>query len=170
MAKKPKQSAPQNSEDSEAGDAAKPSPRGRSRLVLAAALGVLVVGGAGGYWFLAGRTGGAEAQASVAKPAAFIDIREMVVNLSPEPNQDRARFLKFRVALEVNDPKAVPGIQPYLPRIEDTFQVFVRELRASDLDGSAGIHRLREELLRRVNVAVYPGKVDAVLFKDIVVQ
>jgi flagellar FliL protein len=57
-----------------------------------------------------------------------------------------------------------------LPRVEDTFQVFVRELRASDLDGSAGVYRLREELLRRVNVAVYPAKVDAVLFKDIIVQ
>ena len=46
----------------------------------------------------------------------------------------------------------------------------MRELRASDLDGSAGVYRLREELLRRVNVAVYPAKVDAVLFKDIILQ
>jgi flagellar FliL protein len=48
--------------------------------------------------------------------------------------------------------------------------VFVRELRASDLEGSAGVYRLREELVRRVNIAVYPAKVDAVLFKDIVIQ
>ncbi len=46
----------------------------------------------------------------------------------------------------------------------------MRELRASDLEGSSGVYRLREELLRRVNIAVYPAKVDAVLFKDIVVQ
>jgi flagellar FliL protein len=29
---------------------------------------------------------------------------------------------------------------------------------------------LKEELLRRVNIAVYPARVDAVLFKEIVVQ
>ena len=46
----------------------------------------------------------------------------------------------------------------------------MRELRATDLEGSAGMYRLREELLRRVNVAVYPAKVDAVLFKEVVVQ
>ena len=101
---------------------------------------------------------------------AFLDIREMTVNLANEPNQDRPKVLKFRAALEVKDKKLVAEIQPLLPRVEDTFQVFVRELRASDLDGSAGVYRLREELLRRVNVAVYPAKVDAVLFKDIILQ
>jgi flagellar FliL protein len=57
-----------------------------------------------------------------------------------------------------------------MPRVEDSLQVYVRELRASDLEGSAGIYRLREELLRRVNYAVYPVKVDAVLFKEFIVQ
>ena len=61
-------------------------------------------------------------------------------------------------------------VTPLLPRVEDAFQVFVRELRASDLEGSAGVYRLREELLRRVNVALHPVRVDAVLFKEIVVQ
>ena len=46
----------------------------------------------------------------------------------------------------------------------------MREIRASDLSGSVGLYRLREELLKRVNVAVYPAKVDAVLFKDLIIQ
>jgi flagellar FliL protein len=94
----------------------------------------------------------------------------MVINLAGEPNHERQRLLKFRAALEVRDAKTVGDIQPLLPRVEDAFQAFARELRASDLDGSAGLYRLREELLRRVNIAVYPAKVDAVLFKDMVVQ
>ena len=36
--------------------------------------------------------------------------------------------------------------------------------------GAAEPGSLREELLRRVNVAVYPAKVEAVLFKDVIVQ
>ena len=50
------------------------------------------------------------------------------------------------------------------------FQVYTRELRPSDLEGSAGVYRLKEELLRRINVAIYPSKVEAVLFKEILIQ
>ena len=166
MAKKPQKNTPAPVADGEAGAAPQ---SGRKRLIILAALGLLIAGGGGGAWFVRGKSGGGT-EAPPTKPAAFLDVREMTVNLSPEPNQDRARFLKFKVALEVNDPKTIALIQPLLPRVEDTFQVFVRELRGSDLEGSAGIYRLREELLRRVNLAVSPAKVDAVLFKDIVVQ
>ena len=91
----------------------------------------------------------------------------MTVNLAPDPGAGPPALLKFKVALEVAGSEGRPEIQPLLPRVEDAFQVFVRELRASDLEGSAGVYRLREELLRRVNIAVYPAKVDAVLFKEI---
>jgi len=57
-----------------------------------------------------------------------------------------------------------------LPRVTDIFQTYLRELRPSDLNGSAGLFRLKEELTRRVNAAVAPVKVSAVLFKEIVVQ
>jgi flagellar FliL protein len=46
----------------------------------------------------------------------------------------------------------------------------MRELRPADLEGSAGMFRLKEELLRRVNLTVYPARVDAVLFKELLVQ
>ena len=39
-----------------------------------------------------------------------------------------------------------------------------------DLRGSAGIYRLREELLARVNTAVRPVQVRDVLFKEMLVQ
>jgi flagellar FliL protein len=170
MAKKPKKGAPEA--EGEEGAPAENPKGGRKKLVVLAGLGVLVLGGggAGAYMFLAKPKAPAAELAEIKKPVAFVDIREMTVNLAPEPNQERPRFLRFKVALEVREAKVVPDIQPLLPRVEDAFQVFVRELRASDLEGSAGVYRLREELLRRVNVAVYPAKVDAVLFKDIVVQ
>lgn len=168
MAKKPKKTEEQDEKSAEGGEAS--SPLKNRKLLLIAGAAVLVLGVAGGgYAFFARGKAPSEA-APVKKPVAFLDIREMTVNLAPEPNQERQRYLKLRVALEVSDPKTVAEIQPLLPRVEDTFQVFVRELRAGDLDGSAGMYRLREELLRRVNIAVYPAKVEAVLFKDVVVQ
>jgi flagellar FliL protein len=136
-------------------------------IIAAAALVVLLAAGGGGYFFL---MGGKKDEAAVKKTVAFLDIREMTVNLTQGPQADRAQYLKLKVALEVTDPRVVMTLTPLLPRIEDAFQVYVRELRASDLEGSAGVYRLKEELLRRVNMAVYPSKVDAVLFKEIVVQ
>jgi flagellar protein FliL len=57
-----------------------------------------------------------------------------------------------------------------MPRLMDAFQTYLRELRPSDLDGSAGLYRLKEELTRRVNATIAPGRINAVLFKEIVVQ
>jgi flagellar protein FliL len=155
-------------------DAAPPVPSGKKKkiIIIAAAALVLLGGGGGAYYFLVMKPKqmAAEANAPVKKTVAFVDVKEMLVNLAPEPNQERPKLLKVKVALEMSDPKQLPLIQPLLPRVEDAFQILLRELRASDLDGSAGIHRLREELLRRVNVALYPSKIDAVLFKEFVVQ
>ena len=104
------------------------------------------------------------------KPVVFVDVREMLLNLSPDQPQDKARYAKVRIALELKDAKAEEEVKPLMPRVEDALQVYMRELRASDITNSVGLFRLREELLRRVNIALYPAKVDAVLFKDVIVQ
>jgi flagellar FliL protein len=39
-----------------------------------------------------------------------------------------------------------------------------------DLRGSAGMIRLKEELLRRVNISVQPIEVQDILFKEMLVQ
>jgi flagellar FliL protein len=163
MAKKAQKPADAEGEDvpAEAG--------GGKKKIIIAAVAVLALGGGGGYFFM-GHKGEKTEHAEEKKPVSFVDVQDMMVNLASEPNQERPRFLKIKVALEVKDAKAVPEIQPLLPRVQDIFQVFMRELRASDLDGSGGMYRLREELLRRVNIAVYPAKVDAVLFKEVIVQ
>lgn len=163
MAKKPKAQAG-------AEDAAAPEkkPGGKKKLLLLAAALVLVGGGAGGWFALKKPDHGPVGEA--ARPVAFVDLAEMVVNLASEPNQERARFLKLKVALEVKDAKTAGEVQPLLPRVHDMFQIFVRELRAGDLEGSGAIHRLREELLRRVNLAVFPTRVEAVLFREVILQ
>ncbi|HSJ40876.1 MAG TPA: flagellar basal body-associated FliL family protein, partial [Xanthobacteraceae bacterium] len=66
--------------------------------------------------------------------------------------------------------KQVEAIKPSMPRVTDIFQTYLRELRPADLNGSAGLCRLKEELTKRVNVALAPSQVSAVLFKEVVVQ
>jgi flagellar FliL protein len=80
------------------------------------------------------------------------------------------QYLKVKVVLEVKEEKQAEMVRPTLPRVTDIFQTYMRELRPSDLSGSAGLFRLKEELTRRVNTVVSPGQVSAVLFKEVVVQ
>jgi flagellar FliL protein len=160
---------PAKTDETEGGEDGAAAPKGGKKKLIIAAVAALAIAGGGGYFLLGGKTKQAE-HVEPKKVVAFVDVQEMMVNLVAEASQDRPRFLKLKVALEVGDAKTVPEIQPLLPRVQDLFQVFMREMRASDLEGSGGMYRLREELLRRVNIAVYPAKVDAVLFKEIVVQ
>src|SRR5262249_37508115 len=107
--------------------------------------------------------------AAVVKPPTFFDMPEVLVNLSAASGE-RTQYLKMKIVLELPDSTMQPQVQSTLPRVMDTFQTYLRELRPSDLDGSAGLYRLKEELTRRINVAIAPGRINAVLFKEIVVQ
>ena len=102
------------------------------------------------------------------KPAVFVDLPEVLVNLST--GSDRIQYLKVKVVLELSDQALIQQIQPVMPRVMDAFQIYLRELRPTDLEGSAGLYRLKEELTRRVNVAIAPSRINTVLFKEIVVQ
>jgi flagellar protein FliL len=148
-----------------------PAKKGKKKLLImgAAALLVLGGGGAGYFMFMKGKHVEAEATSSQ-KKMVFFDIPEIVTNLAVQSAQDRPVYLKLKVALEVEDQKMVAEITPLMPRIIDNFQVYLRELRPSDLEGSAGLYRLKEELVRRINAAVYPARVEAILFKDVLVQ
>ncbi len=101
-------------------------------------------------------------------PAVFFNLPEMLVNL--QSNGRKQSFLKILVALELESPLDEPKVQQVLPRIVDSFQVYLRELRVEDLQGAAGMHLLREELLTRVQAAVKPVKVNDVLFREMLVQ
>jgi len=129
---------------------------------------LLLAGGGGAYYF--GLFGGDKEAASKEEVATvfFYDMPEMLVNLSA--TDKRAQYLKLKVALEIEKQEIAQSLNPVLPRIMDTFQVYLRELRSEDIEGSAGVYRLKEELLRRVNLSIAPHKVERVLFKEIIVQ
>jgi flagellar protein FliL len=183
MAKKKEEAATEG----DAPEGGKKKPRiaigGKLPLVGGAIAAVLLLGG-GGWWFFmkgkpkqevaaaqsAGQSSASGGSSGPRKPSAFLDLPELTVNLAAGGQQDRQQFLRMKIALEVQEQKVVTEIQPMMPRVLDAFQVFMRELRPQDLEGSAGLYRLKEELTRRVNVAVFPARVEAVLFKELMVQ
>jgi flagellar FliL protein len=177
MALKPKEAAKKESDDESAEQEAEGAQKPKGKLanlpikLIAMVVGGLVVVGGGGTGAYMAFSGPKEVKPppSAVKPPAFVDLPEVLVNLS-SAGSDRAQYLKIKVVLELSDQALMAQIQPVMPRLMDTFQTYLRELRPTDLDGSAGLYRLKEELTRRVNASIAPNKVNAVLFKEIVVQ
>ena len=98
----------------------------------------------------------------------FYTLPDMVVNI--QAPDGRPTFLKLKLTLEMKDAALAEHLQAEMPRLQDMFQGFLRELRPEDLAGSAGSFQLRAEILRRVNLIAAPGKVDAVLIEEMLVQ
>ena len=109
---------------------------------------------------------GGEARQLEAPGASFYDLPEMLVNL----NGTETTYLKLAVALELEPGAQRQQLEAYLPRLMDSFQIYLRDLRVEDLQGSAGLQRLREALLQRANAALPTAGVRDVLFKQLLVQ
>ena len=160
-----------------------PAKKGIPKLfiIIGAAAIVVLLGGAGLFMFLSSSSAPAEGDAEHGATATdahgapvtaghtfIFNLPPMIVNFNNEGAN--GAFMKLTVALEVANEEMMVEIQPRMAKVVDAFQVYLRELRRSDLEGSAGVYRLKEELLRRVNVAIYPSRVESVLFKEILVQ
>jgi flagellar protein FliL len=176
--KEEKESAHKEESESEEGGEGEGGKKKLSKkmLIILAAVGVLVMGGGTvGALFLTGVLGGHNKEEAVEHKegelkgaAVFFPLGDILVNLNGEGK--RPNFLKIKVTLELADEKDVPLMTSLKPRIIDNFQVYLRELRIEDLRGSAGLYRLREELLLRVTEAAQPVRVRDVLFQEILVQ
>ncbi len=160
-----------------------PGKGGKKKLfIIIGLILLLVVGGVAGAYFtglmdplIAMITGGENPDQTMQNDgnsnqgrAVFYDLEDMLVNLNTGGR--KSSFLKIRISLELASSSDIPRIENVMPRIVDNFQTYLRELRIDDLKGSAGMYRLREELLRRVSAASAPAEVKDVLFKEMLVQ
>jgi flagellar FliL protein len=152
------------------GDAAAPAKKKLPIMLIAmvAAAVVLLGGGAAAYFFVFAAPKPAADHAGAPETFTF-NLPPMTVNLNNDDGSAPA-FMKLTIALEVASEEVMTEIQPRMAKVVDAFQVYLRELRKSDLDGSAGIYRLKEELRRRVNIAIFPAQIESILFKEILVQ
>jgi flagellar FliL protein len=170
-------------EDAEGkGGAAK---RGRKKLVILLAVPLLLAGIGGGVWasgLLSGLLGGSSPSATAGEaasatqqaapatrpPPVFLDMPEIIANLNV--GNRRTSFIKLRSKLELARAEDRAAIEAAMPRLQDLFTTYLREIRPEELRGSAGTWRLREELLARANVAVAPARVVDVLFIELLQQ
>jgi len=166
-------------EDGDEDDESSDKPGGKKKLIIIAVVLLLAIGGIAAAYFtgllqpiielITGEEATKEEEEEVDKEnAVFFPLEELIVNLNAGGR--KSTFLKIRISLELADGEDISRIESVMPRIMDNFQVYLRELRIEDLKGSAGMYRLREELLTRVNAAAAPAKIRDVLFKEMLVQ
>jgi flagellar FliL protein len=98
----------------------------------------------------------------------YYTMPDVVVNM--QTADGRPTFLKLKLTLELPDQATVDQLDPNMPRLQDMFQTFLRELRPEDLSGSQGSYQLRMEILRRVNLVIAPSKANAVLIEEMLIN
>ncbi|MCH7864705.1 MAG: flagellar basal body-associated FliL family protein [Proteobacteria bacterium] len=163
-------------DDKDDEDLDKPGGKKKLLIIIAAVL-LLAIGGIAAAFYtglldpvIDMITGDVEAEGESevsSEEMVFFPLEEIIVNLNTGGR--KSSFLKIKISLELTSSEDISRIQSVMPRIMDNFQVYLRELRIEDLKGSAGMYRLREELLSRVNAAA-PAKINDVLFKEMLVQ
>jgi len=155
---------------------------GKKIIIIAAAVFlVLLIGGGAAFFFMSGGEekdahttdlahGGQETDMAAQEPTEllFLELQPMLINLDTAGG--KPKYLKLTVSLEVDKQTTLDELNKKMPRIIDQFQTYLRQLRIQDLNGSAGMFRLKEELLIKVNDAVYPSRVNDVLFKEMLVN
>lgn len=123
-----------------------------------------------------GHGGGAEGEAdpSLGKISegpdgvTFYTLPDLTANV--QTADGRPTYVKLKLTLEMHDAALAEHLQAETPRMKDMFQAFLRELRPEEMQGSAATYQLKAEILRRVNLIAAPGKVDAVLIEEMLVN
>jgi flagellar FliL protein len=157
------------------------APKKKGKKLLLAIPVLLIAAGAGG-WFsgiipgLLGHGAKPATKAGVAKveaaaaaaPPVYVDVPEIVSNLNV-PGK-RASYMKLHAKLEIASQSDEAAVTAAMPRIQDLFQTYLRDMRPEELRGSEGSYRLREELINRASIAATPAHVMDVLFIELIIE
>jgi flagellar FliL protein len=95
---------------------------------------------------------------------------DVIVNIKGKGKTKATNFLKIKINLELGNPESLPIVEKRLPRLIDQMQTYLRELRVEDLEGSEGLLRLREELLKRIQATADGADIKDVLFAEMILQ
>ncbi len=151
-------------------------PRKKGKMLLIAVPVLLGLAGAGA-WFsgilpkMLGHKGahdGSRLDTAAAAPPVYVDVPEIICNLNV-PGK-RPSFMKMHAKLELQAKSDEAAVAGAMPRIQDLFQTYLRDMRPEELRGSEGSYRLREELIGRASVAAAPARVLDVLFVELIIE
>jgi len=142
-----------------------PARKKRLPLIAGAAAALLAVSG-GAYYMLGNRSAAHEEAPAADLEKALVDVPEMTISL--HTSDGRPHLLKLHFMLVAANPKAIEGMRAKLPLYIDALQPFLHELRPEDLNGSAAIFRVKEEMLSRASGVFGDAAVKDILVQDLI--
>ena len=174
---------------SEANDGTEDEPvrKGKSKLLLVAAVLALGAGGGGFYAvysgmlalpFLGGGEGGHETAAAGPggeagghaeaadpfEPGAYIHLEPLIVTMGP---QSESKHLKITLAIEV-EPGREAEVEAVKPRVIDILNGFLRAVDEREFELPRSMERLRAQMLRRIELVTPKGAVRDLLIQEFV--
>ncbi len=154
---------------------AKPPAKSKKKLFAIIAAAVFVVlGAAGGTTYFLGLLDPILGTAS-GKKSAMLELGAPIIHDMPEVKADlktgrcRAPFLRVVFAVQLNSGD-LGRLQEAETKILDGVRVHLRDQERQDLVGKEGANRLRTDLSNIVNNAIAPARIQAVFFKEFLLQ
>lgn len=152
-----------------------PTKKKSAKLPLLIGIVLAILGGGGGFMavklgLLGGKPAGGEATAieapdvPVLRPAAFVPLDPVVVNLTNQPGRV---LLRFAAQLEVA-PQYQAEVEAIRPRITDLVNGYLRALELRDVEDPTALVRIRAQLLRRIQVVTGRDRVQNLLIIEFV--
>lgn len=150
---------------------AKKAPPKKKLPLILAIVGVLVVGGgAGAFFLLRGHGGDKKEGAEKKEKAGLIALDAFTVNLA-DPSGDR--YMKVTLRLTVTPEEMVKKVEEdplVVAKMRDRILTVLTAKTSQEVGTSLGKESLRREIQARLNPLMEGGKVEDVLFSDLVVQ
>ncbi len=150
----------------------KPSKGGKKRILIVG-LALVVLLGAGSFFFLFPRLKGGKAAtapqkaSAVEKPGHLYPLEPFLVNLA---DAEASRYLKIRMELEGSETKPDEEYEKKLPQIRDALLSVLSSKTYQEVLDSEGKRKLKDEVLSKVNPLLTHFKFKKVYFTEFVVQ
>lgn len=154
-------------------------PLNRKKLLILLLPVVIVIGLSVGFYYafnqdyrstpntysIVKRSGAQEGEEGI---TVFYDLPEFSANLHGEgPNK---QFLHIKLNIELSSIEDVKTIEALTPKINDVVLTHIIELTPGEIEGSAGLYWLKEELLYRLNLATAPIKINNLNIQSVKVE
>ncbi|MDR5737189.1 flagellar basal body-associated protein FliL [Caballeronia sp. LZ016] len=151
-----------------------PAKSGKLKRILIVAIGAIVLlgAGAGGAYFLIGKTNHGPAKPAPLPPPVFFPLDSLTVNL--QSDDGIMHYLRVGLTLKLKDQKGQAALTERMPEIRSRVLLILSARHPEELATIDGKRKLAAELRSAVEATAstpdQPARVDEVLFTEFVVQ
>lgn len=155
-----------------------PERKSKKKMILLAAIAVLILGIAGGAfaWYTGSHKADSnkshkEVKAEPSKPPVFINLDPFTVNLQPERGE---QYLQIALTLQVADQAQVDLIKLHMPQVRSRLLTLLSSKMASEISTAEGKKQLTDEIITQIKQPFVPDgnaqSITSVFFTSFIIQ